>query len=231
MGLPTQNGAHLPGLFKPGKRFPTARCAGLITMAATKGKKPGKVKHPDVQAAQDAAREQRVASGTLGRPEYPYHPGYDDKAVTLSIAGFTHQKMADVFGVAINTFRKWMDENESFMNAVRFGAEQADAEIERSLFMSAKGYNLKKRITAVEKVFDDEGNDTGETRLRIHEWEEPQVPHPTSIIFYLSNRQNARYKRGDAGFQGGANAGGVEAVAKAAQAAILALDSTTDDPT
>lgn len=157
----------------------------------------------------------------VGAPPAPYHPDYWERAKTLSIAGFTQERMAQVFGVSMMTFQSWIDKNPEFLAAINFGRDHADAIIERSLFESAKGYKLKK------KRFDVLVDGEGAQRVKVTEYEEDQVPHPTSMVFYLSNRQRSRYQRSDPAPVRDPVA--PDAIARAAQAAIAALRATVPD--
>lgn len=171
---------------------------------------------PIVATAEAAAR-----TGEQGRPLIPYDPGYDDKAITLSIAGFSHEKMADVFGVSLLVFKRWMDENPSFLTAVRFGIDQADALVERSLFRMATGYVRDEIDVRVVSMGVNVGSEIIDHPIK--RWYPPSA---TSQIFYLANRQRSRYKRGD---PVAADANPAD-VAKAARAAIAALDDDGEGP-
>lgn len=186
--------------------------------APAKGSRVPRTRSPVVAAAVEAATGDW---GTLGRKPVPYHPDYDDRAITLSIAGFSLEKMADVFGVSLNVFRRWMSENETFMRAVRFGTDQADALVERSLFKLATGYVRPEIDVRVVSMGDGLGSEIVD-----HPVQRWYPPSATSQIFYLANRQRARYKRGDP-IAADANPADI---AKAARAAIAALDDEESEP-
>jgi len=161
-------------------------------------------------------------SKETGRPT-SYRPQFDDRAKTMSLAGFTQAKMAELFGISVPTFMSWCDKHVSFLECVKWGEEQADAEVERSLHQTATGYVLEEEELKIVARGNNEGSEV--ERHKVEKW---YPPSPTSQIFYLSNRKRDRYRRGDAGFDSGQTP---ETLARSAQAAVRAALATitTDD--
>lgn len=100
----------------------------------------------------------------------------------MALAGWTDEKMAALFGVAMSTFSLWKIEHPEFSEALK-AKELADAQVEASLFERATGYshpdvhisNFQGAITI--------------TPITKH-----YPPDATSMIFWLKNRQPTRWR-------------------------------------
>ncbi|AUM58671.1 putative terminase small subunit [Plesiomonas phage phiP4-7] len=113
-------------------------------------------------------------AGENGRPT-KYQKAYDEQARKLCLLGYTNEKLADFFNVAVSTIHEWRHEHQSFSDALKAGKEGADAELALTLYERAKG---GKRIVK-QKVADG----------AIVDLEEELPPDTTAIIFWLKNRQ------------------------------------------
>lgn len=117
-----------------------------------------------------------------GRPSL-FRPEYIEQAEKLAMLGMTNEEMTKFFEVAKATFDKWMREIDEFSSAVKKGRAGADAEVVASLYKRAIGYSHP----AV-KIMQYEG------RPVTVEYTERYPPDPVSMIFWLRNRQPAKWR-------------------------------------
>lgn len=120
-------------------------------------------------------------SAKRGRPS-KYHDGIPDQARKLCLAGWTDKQMADFFGVGEATFNRWKTEFPEFRESLKAKA-LADVEVAASLFQRAVGYShADVHITSFQGVAII-------TPITKH-----YPPDPTSMIFWLKNRQPAVWR-------------------------------------
>jgi hypothetical protein len=115
--------------------------------------------------------------GVVGRPT-KYKEEYAEQARKLCLLGATNEKIADFFEVHISTIYEWQSIHEEFSDALKGGKMLADAEIANSLFHRAKGYSCQDLDI---KMY--EGNIIETPYIKNY------PPDPTSMIFWLKNRQ------------------------------------------
>lgn len=106
-----------------------------------------------------------------------------DKMYQLACRGFTDQELADILGVSLSTFKNWKRADETFFALLKEGKNVADTAVEASLFQSAIGYSHK----AV-KFFVIDG------AVVSQEYIEHYPPNPTSMVFWLKNRQPKKWR-------------------------------------
>ncbi len=86
-----------------------------------------------------------------------YQPEVHDRwAWSLAIKGATVEEIAVAFGVTTRTINRWVRENKSFGESLNTGREVANAQVEKSLFERATGYD--KEISERLLELDKEGN-------------------------------------------------------------------------
>lgn len=125
-----------------------------------------------------------------GRPS-KYDPAYDEQAEKLCRLGATDVDIADFFKVSESTLYRWKTAQESFREAIKRTKEELDAQVEQSLFRRAMGYSHP----AV-KFFQAGGE------IIKQDYVEHYPPDPTSLIFWLTNRQSAKWRRNNDAGQG-----------------------------
>lgn len=108
-----------------------------------------------------------------GRPT-KYKPEYDEQAYKLCLLGHTDVEMAEFFEVTTSTIYQWKIDYPSFSEAIKNGKDIADIEVVQSLRKRALGMKLKKQVIKDGTVI---------------ELEDEIAPDPTSMIFWLKNRQ------------------------------------------
>lgn len=75
-----------------------------------------------------------------GRPTL-YREEYAEQAYKLCLLGADDARLADFFGVAESTINNWKLANPEFLESLKKGKTQADAEIAHALYHRAKGYS------------------------------------------------------------------------------------------
>jgi hypothetical protein len=119
-----------------------------------------------------------------GRPSIYNSEFHPVKAAELCLMGKTNPEIAYAFNIGVTTFKNWMRDYPEFMAAVKGGKDQADAVVVKNLYRRACGYKVQeKRVVK---------NPDGTTRMEIVEKE--IAPDPTSMIFWLRNRQSKDWR-------------------------------------
>lgn len=74
-----------------------------------------------------------------GRPT-KYKKEYAEQAYKLCLLGATDEELADFFDTTFQTVNAWKKAHPEFLESLKDGKERADAEIAKSLYHRAKGY-------------------------------------------------------------------------------------------
>lgn len=94
--------------------------------------------------------------------------------------GATDVEIAQNLDVDEDTIYEWKNKHPEFSEALSKAKTIADSEVENALLKSAKGFSRK-----IQK-FDQDGN--------LVDTLEELPPNPTSMIFWLKNRQRDRWR-------------------------------------
>lgn len=113
-----------------------------------------------------------------GEKNSKYKPEYDELAYNYALLGVTDKQLAEFFDVAESTIHLWKLNHPSFSESLRGGKSTADAQVAKSLFKRALGFNVSE-----EKKED--GTNGYKTTTTIKE----VAPDTTAAIFWLKNRQ------------------------------------------
>jgi len=114
-----------------------------------------------------------------------YDASYHDKnAYKLALLGLTDKEMASFFEVTEQTINNWKNAHPQFFESLKKGKEIADAKVSMSLLKRATGYKAKAT-----KFFYDK--DAG---IVSQDYVEHYPPDPTSMIFWLKNRQPGKWR-------------------------------------
>jgi len=108
-----------------------------------------------------------------------YHPTFDRYVEKMTIVGGGMMQIADALGCSHSALEDWVKKYPSLGAAIKRGRERADAEIEDALNRRAKGYDRVDNVIINGK----------EVTLVKH-----YPPDPTSMIFWLKNRQPGRWR-------------------------------------
>jgi hypothetical protein len=119
-----------------------------------------------------------------GRPT-SYKPEYAEWAVKLCRLGATDEDLARSFDVSETTINAWKLKHVEFYEALKQGKDLADAEVADKLFKRATGYSHD----AVKIV----ANATTKDEHVVH-YTEHYPPDTTACIFWLKNRQSAKWR-------------------------------------
>lgn len=119
-----------------------------------------------------------------GRPS-KFKPEFVDQARKLARLGATDDQIADFFEVGAATLYRWRHEHDEFREALKLGKDELDARVEHSLYHQAMGYEQD----AV-KIFMPAGVD----EPVYAPYKERIAPSTTAAIFWLKNRQPARWR-------------------------------------
>jgi len=118
-----------------------------------------------------------------GRPSL-YKDEFATQAHRLCLLGATDVQVAEFFGVSISTVDKWKQSKPVFLQAIKDGKEQADAQVAHSLYRRALGYSHKAvKILTVPRG-GNQGSDIEEVP-----YIERYPPDTTAAIFWLKNRR------------------------------------------
>ena len=117
-----------------------------------------------------------------GRPT-KYKKEYCEQAYKLCLLGATDAELADFFEVDEATLNRWKLAHDDFRESLKRGKTIADAEVSEKLLHRAKGYSHEDvHIT----------NYQGE--ITITPIIKHYAPDPTSMIFWLKNRQKDKWR-------------------------------------
>lgn len=105
----------------------------------------------------------------------------------LARKGWTDVEMAELLKVSEVTFNNWKKKHPSFFKSVKNSKAEADRAVERSLYERACGYSCPE--TKAQWIHDEDGGRWEYADMRRH-----YPPDPTSMIFWLKNRQPERWR-------------------------------------
>lgn len=167
-----------------------------------------------------------------GRPS-KYRPEYAKQAYHLALLGATDADIARAFSVSEKTIATWKHRQPDFLQSLKRGKDEADAQVAKSLYRRALGYSHK----AVKIIAVARGNNQGSVVEEVP-YVEKYPPDTTAAIFWLKNRRPELWRdKHDVEHSGEVKASGVLAVpvavgaeqwgkhAIAQQSAMIALPS------
>lgn len=117
-----------------------------------------------------------------GRPSL-YKDEYREQARKLCLLGSTDVELADFFEVSEDTIHEWKKAHPEFSESVKKGKAQADADVADRLYQRAMGY---EHAEVDIRVVDHQIVKTNITKI--------YAPDPTAAIFWLKNRQRAKWR-------------------------------------
>lgn len=113
----------------------------------------------------------------VGRPS-SYKPEYVAIAAKLCRLGATDDDLAEAFGVSDTTIDNWKNAHPEFLGSLKAAKEEADAEVVKSLYQRAKGYE-----------HPDVHASSYEGQVTLTPITKHYPPDTTACIFWLKNRQ------------------------------------------
>lgn len=122
----------------------------------------------------------------IGRPTKYSEDMPERAAFLIREFGMTDKQLAKAFGVAESSLKEWRQVYHAFSAATKEAKEDHDSEkVEKSLLRRALGYKYKE-VTK-------EKTDNGGMEIT-KEVTKEQPPDTTAMIFWLKNRQPARWR-------------------------------------
>ncbi len=117
-----------------------------------------------------------------GRPTR-YKAEYTEQAFKLCLLGATDANLADFFEVSEKTINTWKDAHPDFLQSLKAGKDEADANVGERLYQRAMGYEHPE-----DKIFMHEGKPVIVPTVKHY------PPDTTACIFWLKNRQRDRWR-------------------------------------
>lgn len=112
-----------------------------------------------------------------------FRADYCAQAEKLCALGAGEGDIAAFFGISQATLDAWKERHDGFREALDQAVSDADREVERSLYERAIGYSHPE-----EKVFANAGKPLVVPTTKHY------PPDPTSMMFWLKNRQPTRWR-------------------------------------
>ena len=104
--------------------------------------------------------------------------------------GLTDEQIAHNIGITTTTLYDWKKKYPQFTEAIKSGKEVIDRIVENALLKSAMGYRFDEVVQ--ERIYNPE---TGESEIvEVKRTTKDVVPNSTSLIFWLKNRQPAKWR-------------------------------------
>lgn len=134
-----------------------------------------------------AAPKKKTTKHAGGRPS-KYKPEMLLAIEFMARTGLTDLEMSKRLGVSEVTFNAWKKAYPEFLKALKAGKDDADDQVEKSLFKLATGYEFdaEKPMTV--------GEGRGFSHIEIAQYHEKVAPNPTACIFWLKNRRKATWR-------------------------------------
>lgn len=117
-----------------------------------------------------------------GRPS-KYDESFNKLAFNYCLLGATDKDLAKYFDTSEVTVNKWKEEHPEFLKSIKMGKEEADAKVASRLFKKATGYEREE-----DKIFQFQGQPVV-VPTEVH-----YQPDTTAAIFWLKNRQPAKWR-------------------------------------
>ena len=124
----------------------------------------------------------------MGRPT-EYKDDYPRMAeVACREGGFTNPKLGKLFGVSAATIHTWGKLYPEFLDAIKRGKDDWDTlKVEKTLLKRAMGFSYTETTQEPAKLGSKEMTVTKKVKKLV-------VPDTTAQIFWLKNRQPARWR-------------------------------------
>lgn len=109
--------------------------------------------------------------------------------------GLTDEDIAKKININVSTLYEWKNKYPEINEALKNGKEIADIAVENALYKRAVGYTYIEQTKELQTVIDP---DTGEKTQKLvvtKEVTKEVMPDTTAQIYWLSNRQNAKWRR------------------------------------
>lgn len=139
-----------------------------------------------------------------GRPSL-YKEEYAEKVYKLCLLGAIDKDIADFFEVDEKTINNWKLEHPEFLQSIKRGKTEADANMAHRLFTKGSGYEREEIELKVVALGNNQGSEVQEIPVIKH-----YPPDTTAAIFWLKNRQPDKWREKTTTELTGANGGPLE---------------------
>lgn len=129
-----------------------------------------------------AAKISKPKPRPVGRPS-GYDPAFNELARKYCLLGATDADLASFFEVDERTINLWKTAHPEFIQSIKEGKEQADANVASRLYSRAMGYSHPE-----DKIFNEDGVPLIVPTTKHY------PPDAVSCIFWLKNRQRAKWR-------------------------------------
>lgn len=107
----------------------------------------------------------------------------------LILMGYTHEKIADFYGLGISTIYKWKSLHKDFKEVLNINRDDYDSKVVRSLYEIATGYNYIEKKREIEKDSSD-----GPPKIKVTKTKKHIAPNVGAIKVWLYNRRPKEFK-------------------------------------
>lgn len=108
----------------------------------------------------------------------------------LILMGYTHDKIAEFFGVSRTSIYQWKSMYKDFENVLNINRDDYDSKVVRSLFEIATGYDyVEKKKETEQSEFDG-----GKPKVKITKTKKHIPPNVGAIKVWLYNRRPGEFK-------------------------------------
>lgn len=122
-----------------------------------------------------------------GRPS-KYSDEKKHFACGMAAMGATDEQICEKLGICKQTLYNWYEEYPDLVDSVKKNKQEMDEKVEKSLFQLATGYEYDaEKPMAI-------GVEYGKTEIQIAKYREKVPPNTTAMIFWLKNRQPAKWR-------------------------------------
>jgi hypothetical protein len=112
-----------------------------------------------------------------------YKPEYNEQVYKLCLLGATDKETADIFGICEATLNNWKEDYPGFLESIKRGKTDADANVAKSLYKRATGYTVD-----TVKVFQFQGEPV------IVPVVEEIAPDTGAAMAWLKNRRKEQWR-------------------------------------
>ncbi len=149
--------------------------------------KPERKKAPERKRTGIKPAEQHV--------ERAYHTRFPAIAAALTLSGKNKAEIAHTLGVRADTFSRWLNLHPELAQACEMVPEIANAQVTRSLYERACGYEAKEDVVKFIPELDDKGKKTGGYVPLVVSVKKQWPPDTAAAALWLTNRDPARWKQ------------------------------------
>ena len=125
----------------------------------------------------------KKAPSKMGRPT-KFNQDTKQAAIDLAAKGKTDVQISEIIGICPKTLDLWKGRYPDFLRSLKEAKQSVDEVVEASLLRRAMGYYHTE-----ERIFCGKGGKVTRVVTTKH-----YPPDPTSMIFWLKNRQSARWR-------------------------------------